>query len=202
MHIWEECRRRGWEYRLVTPDEYRNARSSSDPQTEVRDLFTLDRKGVIFFDDFDLALRDRETTPETDDQAIFLTALDGIKVQDGIVFVFTSNCAAELIDRAFRRPGRLDLVLHFEAPDAVLRRRLIERWHPEVRRHIDIEQAVAGTAGRSFAELEELKNLLVMHFLDAGQWDWLRALVQFEQNRQELARPKRRVGFVQANGRS
>jgi len=37
-------------------------------------------------------------------------------VHEGIVFVFTTNCALDLIDRAFKRPGRIDLVLHFKAP--------------------------------------------------------------------------------------
>jgi hypothetical protein len=66
-------------------------------------------RGVIFFDDMDLALRDREKVHETEDQAVFLTALDGIEVHEGVVFVFTSNCAPELIDRAFKRPGRTEV---------------------------------------------------------------------------------------------
>src|SRR5207248_2657309 len=59
-----------------------------------------------FFDDMDIALRDRETVQETEDQAVFLSALDGLKVHEGVVFVFTTNCALELIDPAFKRPGR------------------------------------------------------------------------------------------------
>jgi len=37
-----------------------------------------------------------------------VTALDGISVNEGVVFVFTTNCALDLIDRAFKRPGRLE----------------------------------------------------------------------------------------------
>ena len=194
--VWETCRQRRWEYRLVTPNDYRKARSSCNPQQEVSELFTLDKKGVIFFDDMDIALRDRETVQETDDQAIFLTALDGITVNEGVVFVFTSNCRPELIDPAFRRPGRLDLVLHFRAPDAVLRRRLMERWHAEIRQHIDLDRAIASTDGCSFAELEEIKSLLVMHRLESERWDWSCALLQFDRNRQEMMQTKRRVGFA------
>src|SRR5262249_9537213 len=127
--IWEECRRRRWEWRLVTPTAYRQARQSCDAESEVKNLFTVERQGIVFFDDMDIALRDRETVRETDDQAVFLGALDGIEVHDGVVFVFTSNCAPELIDRAFKRPGRLDVVLHFDAPTPCLRRQLVERWH-------------------------------------------------------------------------
>jgi AAA+ superfamily predicted ATPase len=190
--IWEACRQRRWEYRLVTPDTYRDARQND----LIENLFSVERRGIVFFDDMDLALRDRDRVAETEDQAVFLSAMDGIQVNEGVVFVFTTNCSLELIDRAFKRPGRLDLVLHFKAPDAELRRQLIERWHEEIRAAIDIERAVASTEGFSFAEVEELKNLLVMRYMDVEQWDWDWALKQFAINRNELmARPQRHVGF-------
>jgi cell division protease FtsH len=190
--IWEECRRRRWEWRLVTPDAYRQARAGDC----VAELFSVQRRGIVFFDDMDLALRDRETVRETEDQSVFLSALDGIAVHEGVVFVFTSNCAPELIDRAFKRPGRLDVVLHFKEPDAALRRRLVERWHADIRQHVPVETAVASTEGYSFAEIEELKNLLIMRYMETGAWEWAWALEQFAVNRNELrVRPRRRVGF-------
>jgi SpoVK/Ycf46/Vps4 family AAA+-type ATPase len=194
--IWEECRRRRWEWRLVTPDAYRQARESDS----IQQLFSVERRGIVFFDDMDLALRDRETVRETEDQAVFLSALDGISVHEGVVFVFTSNCAPELIDRAFKRPGRLDLVLHFKSPDADLRRRLLESWHDDIRGHLDLEKAVDSTDGYSFAEIEELKNLLIMNYMDTNTWDWEWALEQFDINRKDLAtRRRRRVGFGQTD---
>jgi hypothetical protein len=190
--IWEECRRRRWDWRLVTPDAYRQARATDS----IERLFSVERRGIVFFDDMDLALRDRETVHETEDQAVFLSALDGIQVNEGVVFVFTTNCALELIDHAFKRPGRLDLVLHFKAPDATLRRRLMDRWHADIRTNLDLETAVASTDGYSFAEIEELKNLLIMHFMDSGEWNWGWALKQFDINREELSkRQRRQVGF-------
>jgi hypothetical protein len=197
--IWEECRRRGWEYKLVTPDAYRSARASDN----IEHLFSVERVGIVFFDDMDLALRDRETVHETEDQAVFLSAMDGIAINEGVVFVFTTNCSLGLIDRAFKRPGRLDLVLHFKIPDATLRRKLMERWHEDIRGALDLEKAVETTEGYSFAEVEELKNLLVMRFMEAGEWDWDWALRQFDINRSELAsKPaqKRQVGFGVLNG--
>jgi hypothetical protein len=199
--IWEECRRRRWEWRLVSPDAYRDARESCNPVQAVKNLFSVERRGIIFFDDMDLALRDRETVSETEDQAVLLGALDGISVHEGVVFVFTTNCSMELIDRAFKRPSRLDLVLHFRTPDATLRRRLMERWHSDILACIDLENAVASTDGFSFAEVEELKNLLVMHFLDGAEWNWPWALRQFEINRQEMETGARRsIGFASLNG--
>lgn len=197
--LWEACRDRSWEWRLVTPDAYRQARANGNAQEAVRALFTVYRRGVVFFDDMDLALRDRDTVGETEDQAVFLSAMDGIQANDGVVFVFTTNCGLDLIDRAFKRPGRIDVVLHFQPPDAALRRRLLERWHADIRGGIDVERAVATTEGYSFAEVEELKNLLIMRWLESGAWDWDWALHQFDVNRHDLnQRLRRAVGFGHA----
>jgi hypothetical protein len=196
--VWEECRRRRWEWRLVGSDAYRQARAACNPVEAVKAIFTVQKRGVIFFDDMDLALRDRETVQETEDQAVFLSALDGISSNEGVAFVFTTNCGLDLIDGAFKRPGRIDLVLRIEPPAADLRRRLIDRWHEELRRGIDIGRAVATTEGYSFAEIEELKNLLIMRRMDAGVWDWDWALRQFDANRHDLATQRRHAGFVAA----
>lgn len=190
--IWEACRERRWEYRLVTPDNYRSARAHDS----IEELFSVDRRGIVFFDDMDLAIRDRDKVHETEDQAVFLSALDGIAVHEGVVFVFTTNCSLDLIDRAFKRPGRLDVVLHFKGPDHTLRRRLMERWHSEILANIDVDAAVESTEGYTFAEVEELKNLLVMRRMEVDQWDWDWAMKQFDINRSELnGRPARHVGF-------
>jgi hypothetical protein len=197
--IWEACRQRRWEYRLVTPDNYRQSRAHDN----IEALFTVEKRGIVFFDDMDLALRDRDRIAETEDQAVFLSALDGIQVNEGVVFVFTTNCSLDLIDRAFKRPGRLDLVLHFKAPDDELRRRLIDRWHPDILAGIDMAEAIVTTEGYTFAEIEELKNLLVMHYMDVERWDWNWALKQFAINRAELTnRPQRHVGFGNHTTRS
>ena len=194
--LWPESLRPGHEDHMATPDAYRAARGSPCPVESVRELFRVSRRGVIFFDDMDIALRDRDTVKETEDQAVFLSALDGIEANEGVVYVFTTNCALNLIDPAFKRPGRIDLVLHFEKPDASLSRRLIERWHEEVRAELDLESAADDTAGLSFAEIEELKNLLILGYLERGRWEWSWAREQFERNRAELAsESKRRVGF-------
>jgi hypothetical protein len=192
--IWEACRCRRWEYRLVTPDSYRDARTRGT----IDDLFSVERRGIVFFDDMDLALRDRERGQETEDQAVFLSAMDGITAHEGVAFVFTTNCSLDLIDRAFKRPGRLDVVLHFNPPDETLRRQLFDRWHEDIRAALDLERAVTETEGYSFAEVEELKNLLVMRFMEANEWDWGWAVKQFEVNRSELTtRTGRSVGFSQ-----
>jgi cell division protease FtsH len=196
--VWQQCLADGHQYRFVGPDDYRSARNSGGKAAEaVRQLFQFDRPGIVFFDDFDVALRDRDQGYESDDQAVFLGALDGIEANEGVVYVFTTNCDLKLIDPAIRRPGRLDVVLQFPAPDASLRRKLFAGWHPEIRAAVDADAVVADTAGMSFAEMDEMRNLLVMRFMDDGVWDWPAAMTQFESNRRELAgRKKGPVGFA------
>jgi cell division protease FtsH len=190
-----ECLRLGLEHQEVGPDAYQQARQSCNPVQAVKDLFSVNRRGVIFFDDMDIALRDRNTVKETDDQAVFLSALDGIDVHEGVAYVFTTNCTLDLIDSAFKRPGRIDLVLQFELPDTVLRRELIERWHSDIRTGIDLDRVIEETVGFSFAEVEEVKNLLILRYIEANEWDWSWALNQFRNNRLELKDKERHVGF-------
>jgi hypothetical protein len=195
--LWQECRHRRWNWRLVTPDQCRSARAADDPVEAVKGLFRVERRGIVFFDDMDVALRDRNAVGEGDDQAVFLSALDGIEANEGVVYVFTTNCPLHLIDPAFRRPGRIDLLLHVPPPDAGLRRRLMDRWHPDVRAAVDLGRAVRDTDGMSYAEVEEVKNLLVLRFVDTNAWDWAWAVDQFRANRSGLAgRRERPLGFA------
>jgi cell division protease FtsH len=194
--IWQLCHQHGFEFRLVSPDTYRAARSGCDPEEAVKALFEVSRRGVVFFDDMDIALRDRELAQGSDDQAVFLSAMDGIEVREGVAYVFTTNCPLEVIDPAFKRPGRIDLALEFEPPAADLRRQLIDRWHLEVRAAIDMDRAISTTAGMSFAEIDELKNLLILGHLDDGVWDWERAMRQWKYNRHDLGGHRgRAIGF-------
>jgi hypothetical protein len=205
--IKAEVDRRGWQTRTVTPDDYQAARRDNcNPAKAVKELFEAGGRGVVFFDDLDIALRDRDTVKETDDQAVFLSALDGINVTEGVVYVFTTNCGIDLIDPAFRRPGRIDLTLHFPKPDVDLRRQLVGRWHAELKANVGVERVVSDTDGMTFAEIEELRNLLVLRFVDAGEWNWDWAREQFRANRDGLTglRNERAVGFgsvAVANGK-
>jgi cell division protease FtsH len=198
--LWELCHELRYEFRLVSPDTYRAARASCNPAEAVKALFAVSRRGIVFFDDMDIALRDRALSPESDDQAVFLGAMDGIEVREGVVYVFTTNCPLDLIDPAFKRPGRIDLVLQFDPPTDDLRRQLFDRWHADVRTGIPIDRAVADTAAMSFAEIEELKNLLILDYLEHGAWDWDRAMAQWQANRHDLAVERGRALGFQRNG--
>ncbi len=193
--VREQCTALDLDTKIVTPDDYRSARTSCNPSKAIKDLFSLPKAGVVFFDDLDLALRDRARSDSPEDQSVFLGALDGMEVREGIAYVFTTNLPVDLIDSAFRRPGRIDAVLHLPRPCAELRRRLIARWHPKLLAALDADRAVSSTDGFSFAEVEELRNLLVLRYAETEAWDWGWAERQYALQRGE--KPDRaRIGFA------
>jgi len=183
------CHRRGLRWRSVSCQDYIAARGCGD----VRELFELDGPGMILFDDLDQALRDQEGN--NSDRTTFLTELDGLHSREGIVYLFTSNARVAELDAAFRRPGRIDLFVHFPRPDAELRRRfVVERWHADIVAAVDPEEVVSATDGFSFAEMDEVKKLLVLQFLEGGMWDWEAAWLAYRSGH-ETGKPAGQIGF-------
>lgn len=192
------CRRLGFAWQHVGPEEYERARSDG----MANELFELDEPGMILFDDFDLGVRNRDDVGPSTHHSIFLGELDGVEAHQGVVYLFTSNARLSELDSAFLRPGRIDQVLHFPRPAAELRRRLIrEFWHREILQALDVERLVAETDGLSFAELTELKKLLVLHFLDAGKWDWSWAWQTFHADARYTKKNSPPIGFCRASSR-
>lgn len=186
-----EAARHGLQWRTVTAESYERFRGRSLAHM----LFDLDGPGIVLFDDFDRAIRDRESFGETSDHSTFLSELDGLTIREGIVYLFTSNARIDDLDPAMRRPGRIDTVIEFRRPDATLRRRLIvENWPSEMIAGVPVEKIVASTEGFSFAEVEELKKLLVLRYLDIGAWDWPWVWQSF-QEREESQCARLPIGF-------
>ncbi|HEY2839105.1 MAG TPA: ATP-binding protein [Pirellulales bacterium] len=175
-----ECRRNGLKWRNVSVQLYRKARE----ENSLGELFHLDRPGVVLFDDFDLGIRDRQQAGPNEDHSTFLSELDGMASRCGVVFLFTSNARLRELDPAFRRPGRIDVIMEFRPPDAGLRRRFIEEcWQGEIATSLDVDRIIEATEGLSFADLEELRKLLALDYLETGDWDWDRAWQTFNAGR-------------------
>ncbi len=189
------CYKQGLEWRMVRSECYERIRADGD----LTSLFSLDEPGVILFDDFDLGVRNREEFGATAHHSTFLGELDGVDAHDGVVFIFTTNARLADLDAAFLRPGRIDHVAHFPRPTAELRRRVMrEHWHGDIRQALDVEMMVAATDGLSFAELAEIKKLLVLQFLDSGKWDWDWAWKTFHADARQVKPSRPMIGFVLA----
>jgi len=188
-----ECQRHGFDWRSVTAEGFAEATRNG----EANQLFELGKPGVVLFDDVDLAVRDREQFGATADHSTFLAGLDGVDTRQGVVYVFTTNSDLGDLDPAFRRPGRIDVVMHFPCPDESLRRQIIaSRWCAEMRGALNVDRIVRQTDGLSFAEVEELRKLLILRYLDTQAWDWRRAWGDFESGRGQAQR--RGIGFLDA----
>ena len=187
----DQCNRHRLAWDVVTAEQFEAARSDGSAHA----LFQLDRPGVKLFDDIDLGVRGPGGVGHSGAQSTLLCGLDGLAVHCGVVYLFTSNARLEDLDPAFRRPGRIDLVMHFPRPEAGLRRQFItEHWHAEISAAINLERAVADTEGLSFAELDEVKKLLVLEFLETGQWNWPEAWENFWRGR-TLTTGRKAIGF-------
>lgn len=187
------CRKAKLAWRAVTSEEYDHARGNGT----TGELFQLYRPGIVQFDDFDHYFRDREQHGTGPAQTSLLAELDGLHVRRGVVYLFTTNAKLSEMDPAFRRPGRIDRFMEFPRPDAALRRRLLEEtWHEDLRTSWDLTQMVQQTAGLSYAELDEVKKLLVLGFLDNGKWNWPHAWQTFRSGREDN-RGKSPIGFAQ-----
>ena len=96
---------------------------------------------------------------------ILIAAMVGSRV----VYIFTTNRRLKEIDPAIRRPGRIDVVIEFPRPTADLRKLWFERaLCAEIKAALDLRYAVAETEGMTFAEIEELRTLLVMLTSEVG----------------------------------
>lgn len=187
-----QCERVGLEWTNVTADDYEAARRDR----ELHELFQPERPGVVLFDDFDSALRDRRSCENPREQSTFLTEIDGMAPKIGVVYLFTSNLKSEELDPALRRPGRIDNLIHFPKPNAERRGEYIrQRWHDKIVQSVDVDEVVRHTDGYSFAEMEELKKQLVLGYLDSGCINWESARDTLAQ-RNELVETRRTIGFA------
>lgn len=189
-----QAERHGFEWKTISGEDYDRARTSGG----LTPLLALDEPGLVFLDDFDRGLENREQVGATQDHSALLSALDGMDTPQGVVYVFTSNLTPAQLDPAIRRPGRIDAFVPFPRPSAPLRRKFFtECWPEPLRQAIPVSEAVACTEGLSFAEIDEVKKLLVLHYIDHNEWDWSRAWKDFQAR--SSATPKRPpIGFASA----
>lgn len=112
---------------------------------------------VLFIDELD-AVGDRDRPHDTNTSwtqyvvAGLLAAMDGYEGREGVVIVGATN-HVDKIDRAVRRPGRFDRVLHLGYPTADLLPAAI-RWQafPDLR-HADLTGLAARAVGMSGADI-------------------------------------------------
>lgn len=124
--------------------------------TELADVLRLARdygRAVVFCEDIDRVV-DGQRTMDMDD---LLNVVDGIESKSTeLIVVFTTNDAAR-INRAMLRPGRLDAVINFEAPDEETVERLFRMYgRGLVADDLDVTQAAHMMKGHIPAIVQEV----------------------------------------------
>jgi proteasome-associated ATPase len=122
---------------------------------------------IVFFDEMDSIFRTRGTGISSDVESTIvpqlLSELDGVETLKNVIVIGASN-REDLIDPAILRPGRLDVKIKIERPDADQAKDVMSKYlhpvvpiHPdEVERHGgDVQVAVARMIERTVEQMYE-----------------------------------------------
>lgn len=156
---------RGFTSVLITGDNLRRPEAA----------FALARSlapALLFFEDVDLVARDRDTNASTMALSGLLNELDGIRADEHVYVVFTTNRLDVLEDAFAQRPGRVDMIVRFPLPDAPLRGRLV-RLHAAAATVTDaeVDWIVERTDGVTPAFLREFMKEAVFTAVRGGSID-------------------------------
>ncbi|HXX79615.1 MAG TPA: CDC48 family AAA ATPase, partial [Ktedonobacteraceae bacterium] len=130
----------------------------------IREVFRRAKQAapcIVFFDELDAiaARRGGELDGHAVDRVIaqLLTEMDGIEGRAGVIVVAATN-RSDLIDTALLRPGRFDLVVELDYPDASERGKIFQIHTKDrpVDPEISIEELARLTDGRNGADIEAI----------------------------------------------
>ena len=129
---------------------------------------------VIVLEDVDLVAEDRSYGQHNPVLFSLLEAMDGSAADSDLLFVLTTN-RAEVLERALvQRPGRVDVAVEIDRPDAPARRKLVRLYGADVISGLDedhLAQVVARTEGVTASFLKELIRRAVLAAAEEGRAD-------------------------------
>ena len=124
---------------------------------------------VVVLEDVDLVAEDRSMGPRSSPVLFdLLDAMDGAAADADLLFLLTTNRADLLEPALAARPGRVDVAVEIELPDAAARERLLAlygRGVPLALTDEDIATAIERTDGTTASFLKELIRRSVLEAL-------------------------------------
>jgi hypothetical protein len=124
---------------------------------------------VIVLEDVDLVAEDRSFGPGSSPVLFdLLDAMDGAAADADLLFVLTTNRADLLEPALAARPGRVDVAVEIDLPDADARRRLLELYSRSVPMELsepEIDEVIDRTDGVTASFLRELLRRAVLEAL-------------------------------------
>jgi cell division protease FtsH len=131
----------------------------------VRELFLQARKhspSIVFIDEIDAIGGERREEAKEHNQTInqLLAEMDGFLVNDNPIVVIGATNRVSSIDKALKRPGRFDRVLHIPFPHLEARYKILCLYakQKKIDDSVDLHKVARATAGFSAAQLEALLN--------------------------------------------
>ncbi|MBV7295467.1 proteasome ATPase [Corynebacterium sp. TAE3-ERU12] len=123
-----------------------------------RDIAEDGRPVIVFFDEMDAIFRTRGSGVSSDMENTvvpqLLAELDGVEGLDNVIVIGASN-REEMIDPAILRPGRLDVKIRIERPDADAARDIFAKYLTSTLPYADEDIAAHGSAEAVAAHLIE-----------------------------------------------
>ncbi len=124
---------------------------------------------VVVLEDVDLVAEDRSYGPGSSPVLFdLLDAMDGADADADLLFLLTTNRADLLEPALAARPGRVDVAVEIELPEAEARRQLLALYSAGVPvgwTEADIDEAIERTAGVTASFLKELVRRAVLESL-------------------------------------
>jgi cell division protease FtsH len=126
---------------------------------------------MVVLEDVDLVAEER-TMPGFGARPVLfelLNEMDGLREDQDVIFVLTTNRPDILEPALAARPGRIDLAVELPVPDAPGRRRLIDLYGRGLTLEgIDMAGLVARTEGATPAYIKELMRKAALHAAESG----------------------------------
>ena len=122
--------------------------------------------GIIFVDEIETFAPARTMGGSSEILGQFLTEMDGIKGQGGVVVIGATN-KPFLMDPAIMRPGRFDKIFYVPPPDAKGRADMFALYLGDFGSGIDLDALAAKTPGFSGADIASICQSVKMNALRA-----------------------------------
>jgi len=145
-------------------------------QGKIEELYELAQglsPTVVIVEDIDtLGGLDRRETGNHPLLGEFLNCMNGVKSNDGVITIATTNYP-EHLDKALTRAGRFDIKLEFGLPNEKLRMHILEKYISETNRgkKIKINELVKKTEGFTGAFLKEIVMLATISAFEENGYD-------------------------------
>ena len=126
---------------------------------------------MVVMEDVDLVAEERTMPGFRGGPVLFelLNEMDGLRDDQDVIFVLTTNRADILEPALAARPGRIDLAVELPLPDADGRRRLLELYARGLTvEKVDVASVVARTEGATPAYIKELLRKAALQALEDG----------------------------------